>query len=109
MSDIKFHSDTIQILLNTSSKKQIETINKNDILSNLNRIRNKNLDKLVGGNLNINSPIPKYYELKPFLIAKVDIIIISEIKLEETFSSYIFPIKGFYNKSNWMKTVMVVV
>lgn len=63
----------------------------------------------MGGNLNINSPIPKYYELKPFLIAKVDIIIISEIKLEETFSSYIFPIKGFYNKSNWMKTVMVVV
>ena len=95
MSDIKFHSDTIQILLNTSSKKQIETINKNDILSNLNRIRNKNLDKLVGENLNINSPIPKYYELKPFLIAKVDIIII--------------PIKGFYNKSNLMKTVMVVV
>ena len=73
------------------------------------RIRNKNLDKLVGGDLNINSPIPKYDELKPFLIAKVDIIIISEIKLEETFFFYVFPIEGFYNILNWMKTVIVVV
>ena len=54
----------------------------------------------MGGDLNINSPIPKYDELKPFLIAKVDIIIISEIKLEETFFSYVFPIEGFYNILN---------
>lgn len=63
----------------------------------------------MGGDLNINSPIPKYDGLKPFLIAKVDIIIISEVKLEKTFFSYVFPIEGFYNILNWMKTVIVVV
>ena len=62
--NLKFLSNANQSLLNRNYKQRIEDIKNNGGLSTLNRIRIKNVDKIVVGNLSINSLTPIFDELR---------------------------------------------
>ena len=65
---------------------------KQDILQNL---RTKNVDRIVIGNLNVNSIVSKFDELKILVKDKVDILILTETKLDESFPAAQFNIEGY--------------
>ena len=54
-------------------------------MKSLKDIRHKNLGKIVIGHLNINSVRQKFNSLIEITTGNIDILMISEIKLDETF------------------------
>ena len=58
-------------------------------------LRVKNVNRLIIGNLNINSISNKFDQLKLFVQGKVDIMIITETKLDSTFPTSQFVIDGY--------------
>ena len=61
-------------------------------------IENLGSDKLIFGNLNINSINSKFDQMKFLLQGKVDIVVLTEIKLNNSFPTNKFLIEG-YSKS----------
>ena len=55
----------------------------------------KNVNRLMIGNLNINSISNKFDQLKLFVQGKVDILIVTETKLDSTFPTSQFMIDGY--------------
>ena len=58
-------------------------------------LRVKNVNRLIIGNLNINSISNKFDQLKLFVQGKVDILIVTETKLDSTFPTSQFVIFGY--------------
>ena len=75
---------------NLQKKKQ--SLNSNDILSNI-KVRVNN--KLIIGNLNINSIAVKFDQLKLMVKYKVDILVLTETKIDSSFQNQQFHIEGF--------------
>ena len=75
---------------NLQSQKQ--SINASDILSNP-KVRVNN--KLIIGNLNINSFAGKFDKLKLMVQHKVDILVLTETKIDSSFLNQQFHIEGF--------------
>ena len=63
--------------------------------SKLDKIRTKNFHMLIIGNLNINSLSSKFDHLKLLIQGKVDILIITETKLDDSFPIDQFIISGY--------------
>ena len=61
----------------------------------LSDLRVKNMNRLRIGNLNINSISNKFDKLKLFVRGKVDILVVTETKLDSTFPSSQFLIEGY--------------
>ena len=79
----------------STSEKSIEkkqSLNVNDIISNL-KVRVNN--KLIIGNLNINSIAGKFDQLKLMVEYKVDILVLTETKIDSSFLNQQFHIEGF--------------
>ena len=74
----------------TSHEKKIEL--DSNYLSNL---RVKNMNRLLIGNLNINSISDKFDQLKLLSRGKVDTLVITETKLDSTFPTSQFLIEGY--------------
>ena len=55
----------------------------------------KNINKLVIGHLNINSLPSKFCQLKLIIEKNIDILVITETKLDSSFPSSQFKIEGF--------------
>ena len=55
----------------------------------------KNVNRLITGNLNINSISNKFDQLKLFVQGKIDILIVTETKLDSTFPTSQFVIDGY--------------
>ena len=66
-----------------------------DTPSILNKLKLKNIDRLVIGHLNINSLPSKFFQLKSIIEKNVDILVITETKLYSSFPSSQFKIEGF--------------
>ena len=58
-------------------------------------IRSKNVNRLLIGNLNINSISGKFDQLKVLVQRKLDVLVITEIKLDSSFPKGQFLIEGF--------------
>ena len=58
-------------------------------------LRVKNVNRLIIGNLNINSISNKFDQLKLFVQGKVDILIVTETKLDSTFPTSQFVIDRY--------------
>ena len=71
---------------------QKQSINASDILSNP-KVRVNN--KLIIGNLNINSFAGKFDKLKLMVQHKVDILVLTETKIDSSFLNQQFHIEGF--------------
>ena len=78
--------------LNCSSHESYSKIEPTHILS---EIKNKNGERLIIGHLNINSLQNKFEPLKSIIQQNVDIIMISETKLDDSFPSNQFVLEGF--------------
>ena len=66
--------------------------NQNDLLKNL---RLKNLNKVIIGHININSLRNKFELLTEMVQDKVDLLMISETKLDSSFPNAQFYMKSF--------------
>ena len=79
--------------VNISDKQDI---NDNDtLLSSLKALKAKNTKKLVLGNLNINTINNKFEQLKYMIGNNIDVLIVTETKLDSSFPSGQFLIDGF--------------
>ena len=107
----------IKIKINTENKNKKNTVttnndNNNDILlkdddknndlsmssfENLKELRNKNVNRLIIGHININSIRNKFEMLSSKVNGQIDILMISETKLDNSFPTMQFVMKG-YNK-----------
>ena len=74
--------------------KPINTDLHNSI-DKLKEIRRKHTNKIIIGNLNINSLINKFLQLKHLILKYVDILVVTETKLDETFLNANFRVEGF--------------
>ena len=80
---------------NNSVFNPINNNNKDDIYSILNAIRVKNIHRVIIGHLNINSIRNKFVALSDIMKNNIDIILISETKIDKSFTSSTFYIDDF--------------
>ena len=87
-----------QGLANENNPK-VQKINNDSIIHSeipeLKELRLKNINRLIIGNLNINSIPNKFDQLKIIIKDKVDILLITETKLDSSFPENQFLIPGF--------------
>ena len=83
------------LVLETSLKGSGKESENNDPYQTLNSIRVSNVDRLIIGQLNINSLKNKLEGLKLIVKGNIDILIITESKLDDTFPINQFIIQGF--------------
>ena len=69
--------------------------NKDNTIDELDKLRKQNINRLIFGNLNINSIKSKFDQMKLILQGKVDILTITETKLDASFSSNQFLMDGY--------------
>ena len=72
-----------------------EEVNTNDFTHMLSDVRAKNVDKLIIGCININFLENKFEPIKQLIKNNIDILLISETKLDDTFPSDQFVIEGY--------------
>ena len=61
----------------------------------LKQIRLKNIDNVIVATLNINSIRNKFDQLKLLILGNIDILVVIETKLDETFETANFILDGF--------------
>ena len=85
-------SDINESLLSTSSE-----CSSSDLSAELVQVRKMHPQKLIAGHLNMNSMRYKFDEIKPLLAGKkiVDILFISETKLDPSFRDELFQVEGY--------------
>ena len=79
----------------SSLKRYNDISNINDIYSTLNDIRVKNIHRVIISHLNINSIRNKFVALSDIVKNKIDIMLISETKLDTSFPNSLFHIDSF--------------
>ena len=77
---------------NVDIRGESEVLNPVNIL---NKIKLSNVNRLVIGHININSLRNKFESLKMLIILNIDILVITESKLDESFTTQQFAIEGY--------------
>ena len=89
-------NDVNNLHLNFNGNENVETetneIDPSKILKNL---KIKNINRLVIGHLNINSIASKFESLKTIVANNIDILVITESKLDESFPINMFNLEGY--------------
>ena len=80
-------------LTDQSGKKSIDTTPNS--LSKIKQIRIENTNEVIIGNLNINSLINTFEQLKGTVLKYIDILVVTEAKLNETFLGSLFLVYSF--------------
>ena len=70
-------------------------IRRRTVWHSFNKLKPKNVNKLVIGHLNVNSETGKLDPLKVVIESNIDILIVTETKDNSSFSTSQFVIKGF--------------
>ena len=78
-----------------SEKKSVNTTPNS--LSKIKEIRIGNANKVIIDNLNINSIRNKFEQSKETVLKYIDILVVTETKLDETFLESLFLMDGFSN------------
>ena len=93
---LRNRNDTVSENCNDDDMHTVGDINDHcDTPSILNELRLKNVNKLVIGHLNINSLPNKFDQLKLIIGKNIDILVITETKIDSSFPSSQFMIEGF--------------
>ena len=79
-------------LSSASITNESEVTNPSDILK---KIKLSNVNRLVIGHININSLRNKFESLKILIKGNIDLLVITESKLDESFPTQQFAIDGF--------------
>ena len=69
--------------------------NSDNVYTTLKNVRIKHPKKLIIATLNINSLANKFEQLKTMIMGNIDIIILTETKLDDTFPTSQFLMEGF--------------
>ena len=69
--------------------------NSENVLSTLNDLKIRNYNRIIIGNLNINSISPKFDQLKIIAQGNIDILVVTETKLDASFPTSQFQIEGY--------------
>ena len=77
-----------------SNSRSINNASLNS-LSEISKLRLRNVNRVLIGNLNINSIRNKFDQLKDTVLKYIDILILTETKLDETFLTSQFLMDGF--------------
>ena len=64
-------------------------------LSEIKNLRLRNVNKFIIGNININSLPNKFEQLKGLVLKYIDVLAVTETKLDDSFPTSQFLIKGF--------------
>ena len=78
-----------------TANNSLLNIKSKDVISALKEIRIKNLKNVIIGQLNINSLRKKFYALEELMGGNLDILVITETKLDHTFPEKQFLIPGY--------------
>ena len=81
-------------LVNQASNKSINVTSPN-LLFEIKKLRIRNPNKIIIGNLNINSLPNKFEQLKDIVMQHIDILVLTETKLDDTFPTAQFLVNGF--------------
>ena len=81
-------------LVNQASNKSINVTSPN-LLFEIKMLRIRNPNKIIIGNLNINSLPNKLEQLKGIIIQQIDILVLTKTKLDDTFPTAQFLVNGF--------------
>ena len=73
----------------------LNTIDNLDPIKILKSVRFSNVNRLIIGHLNINSLRNKFESLKSLMVGNIDILVITETKLDDSFPSNQFLIEGY--------------
>ena len=84
-----------------SSDNQFKAPPTNTNINFLTNLRLRNVNKLIIGNLNINSLANKFEQLKILIQGNVDILVVTETKLDSTFPTAQFLIDGYSKPYRW--------
>ena len=86
-------------ILNESSNPQVNSNIKNenhqDVATDLTSYRVKNVGEIIIATLNINSIRNKFEELKMLISGNIDVLVVTETKLDDSFPTGQFFIEGF--------------
>ena len=89
-------SDSKVIKCNYQDIEEIVNLDDPNIAFNeLNSLRNKNVNNIIIAQLNINSITHKFDQLSFIIQGNVDVLLVSETKLNETFPTDQFHIAGY--------------
>ena len=66
-----------------------------NLLFEIKKLRIRNSNKIIIGNLNINSLPNKFEQLKDIVMQHIDILVLTETKLDDTFPTAQFLVNGF--------------
>ena len=95
---LDIHSVTNGTILNGGiNAKFSNEINNDEFLNPLSTIKNlrlSNVNRVVIGNLNINSLPNKFNQLKELVLKHVDILVLTERKLDDSFPNSQFSVDG---------------
>ena len=82
---------------NKLSDKSDKSINDAslDPLSEIKNLRIKNVNKVIIGNIVINSLLNKFEQLKELVMEHIDVLVVKETKLDDSFPTSQFLMKGF--------------
>ena len=78
-----------------SEKSKDKSIEKSSSIMQLKNIRLKDINRVIIGNLNLNSPPIKFAKLQEIVLKYVDILILIETKLGDSFPASQFMVDGF--------------
>ena len=81
-------------LVYQASNKSINVTSPN-LLFEFKKLRTRNPNKIIIGNLNINSLPNKFKQLKDIAMQHIDILVLTETKLDDTFPTVHFLVNGF--------------
>ena len=70
-------------------------IQEENSLNDLHKLRLSNVNKVIIGNININSRPAKFDQVKEVILKNADILLVTETKLDETFPLGQFYVEGF--------------
>ena len=81
--------DTNQNILDETYRSRIHSLTK------IKKLRIRNSNKIIIGNLNVNSLPNKFEQLKDIVMQHIDILVLTETKLDDTFPTAQFLVNGF--------------
>ena len=81
--------------INFKFSDEINNYEFSDPLSTIKNLRLRNVNRVVIGNLNINSLPNKFSQLKQLVLKYTDILVLTETKLDDSFPNSQFSVDGF--------------
>ena len=77
-----------------------------DTLPEIKNLKLRNVNNIIVENININSPPNKFEQLKELVMKHIDVLVITETKLNNSIPTSQFLVKGFHCTKNQISQVL---